>query len=978
MTKQVPAALLWSAEDQQYLWQKAGHPEMQVEGDAEAQVARLLDEDTSFSFHGQQGHLTLLKEARVRGDDGYWYAYRRQGKRVVKKYAGRPADLTIARLEKLARALQADPIQRELTQQPLLLPSLHPQPASSTLLQQVPLLMPKLRPPRPTASLLSRERLLARLDESLSRKLTLVLAPAGFGKTTLVSEWIATRDPRDGSALPVSWIALDEGENDPIRFWHYLIVACQTFHPNLGERMLPQLGAAWQPPFPRPELSPILTELMNELACLPERGILVLEDYQVIKSSAIHQALSFFLEHQPANFHLILLTRREPPLPLAQLRAHDDLVELGVSHLRFTREETRAFLQQTLPFPFEETLLEQVQQRTEGWITGLLTLALQGQGALSAQEMERRLAQISGRERSILDYLVAEVLAAQAEPLQVFLLQTSGLARLTGSLCDAVTGREDSALMLEQLERANLFVLPVDESGTWYRYYALFAEAMQHEARRRLGEARRLSIQSQASRWYEQHDLLSDAVDAALAARELPRAAELMTRIAESQTLLPPQEWHPFLRWLKQVPDELLRAYPTLSAIYAMVLLFTAQRRSSALKPQCEHYLQMAEARLRERGDRPRLGEVLTLHALFARHIDDHATVIRCAQEALTILPDTEPFWRSLALAMLGVAALFAGRMSEARQLMHEARKLNPVPADNSYARRGSLLQQSYLALGAGHLEQAALLLRQILDTAGDDHEDRGATLLLLATISYEWNRLEEAEQEVREAYDLHAEAGNERLWLQSATLLARVRYARGEPKEAQEVLQRLSPAFAHPRWSREIELWLAHFALTAGDLIAAERRLAGLQTLVQDDETPQDIVYEHEQLVTARLLIAQEEEGKVQQALSILADWRAEAQSQARLRSEVETLLLMARAHARLGHKQEAKAVLTEALTLAQTAEYQRLFLDEGAEMAALLKGLVSEVRAPLQGGFVRTLLRGFSTVHLSPTSTSGAYESA
>ena len=283
---------------------------MRVEVDAEAQVARLLDKDTSFSFYGQQGHLTLLKETRVRGGDGYWYAYRRQGQRVVKKYAGRPADLTIARLEELARTLQADPIQRELTQQPLPSPSLHPQPAPSSLFQQVPLLMPKLRPPRPTASLLSRERLLARLDESLSRKLTLVLAPAGFGKTTLVSVWIATRDPRDGSAPPVAWIALDEGENDPIRFWHYVIVACQTFQLNLGEGILPQLGTAGRPPFPRPELSPILTGLLNELARLPGRGVLVLEDYHVIQSSEIHQALSFFLEHQPTTLHLILLTRQ--------------------------------------------------------------------------------------------------------------------------------------------------------------------------------------------------------------------------------------------------------------------------------------------------------------------------------------------------------------------------------------------------------------------------------------------------------------------------------------------------------------------------------------------------------------------------------------------------------------------------------------------------------------------------------------------
>lgn len=966
MTKKIPATLLWSAENRQYLWQQEGNMQKRAGVSAEVQVSQLLGEDTSFSFHGQQGHLNLQKQMRARGGDGYWYAYRRQGKRVVKKYAGRPAHLTIARLEELALAMQADLTRREPVHQAQLSPS---QPTPSTLL------LPKLRPPRPTASLLSRGHLLARLDEGLSRKLTLVLSPAGFGKTTLVSEWIAARDARNVSSPPVAWISLDEGDNDPIRFWHYVMVACQTFQPTLGERMLPQLGAAGQLSFPHPSLEPILTGLLNDLDHMPGRGILVLEDYHVIQSSDIHQSLSFFLKHQPPNLHLILLTRSEPPLPLAQLRAHDDLVELGASHLRFTLEETRAFVRQTLPFPCEDTLLEQVQQRTEGWITGLrlLTLALQGQGSLSAREMAQRLATISGRQHSILDYLVAEVLAAQAEPLQTFLLQTSGLLRLTGSLCDTVTGRADSAFVLEQIARANLFLLPLDENGTWYRYHALFAEAMQHEARRRLGEARLLAIQSHASRWYEQHDLLSDAVEAALSARELPRAAALMTRLIESLYLWHQQEWHTFLRWLRQVPEEILRASPTLSATYAMVLLFTAQQPTSSLKPQVEIYLQMAERRLQAEGSLPRQGKVLALRALLSRHLDDYATMVRCARAALTMLPDTEPFWRSVALALLGMAALGAGRMSEARQRLYEARKLNPVPAENSYARRAALLQQGYLELGAGHLAQADLLLHQVLDIAGDDRTDRGTALLGLSTLSYEGNRLSEAEQYVQQAYALHVEAGNEQLWLQSAILLARVLHARGEHTQAQEVLQHLSLDLAHPCWSHEIELWLAHFALASGDLVTAQRRLARLQTIAQE-ETPLDIVREHEQLLAARLLIAQGEEEKVQQALSLLANWRAEAQSQARLRSEVEVLLLMARAHARLRRKQEAKEVLKEALALAQPAGYQRLFLDEGAEIAALLKGMVSEVRAPQQVAFVRTLRRGFSTVHPFPSSTSRA----
>jgi LuxR family transcriptional regulator, maltose regulon positive regulatory protein len=966
MAKKIPVTLLWSGEDRQYLWQQEGNTQKRVS--AQDHVSQLLNAYASFSFQGQQGHLTLLKETRVRGGDGYWYAYRRQGRRVMKKYAGRSADLTIGRLEELALVMRIDPIQHEPAQpSPPSLPP-HPRPASSTLL------MPKLRPPYPTASLLSRERLLARLDDGLVRKLTLVQAPAGYGKTTLVSDWIAALDSHAGSLPSVAWITLDEGDNDPIRFWRYLIVACQTFHPQLGESILPQLGAAEQPPFPRPSLETILTDLLNDLARMPGRGILVLEDYHVLHQSEIHRAMSFFLKHQPPNLHLILTTRSEPQLPLAQFRAHDELVELGTSHLRFTQEETRAFVRQALPFPCEERLLDQLQRRTEGWITGLhlFTLTLQGQGSLSSQEMEQRVATISGSQRHILDYLVADVLASQAEPLQTFLLQTTGLVRLTASLCDTVTGRDNSAFLLEQIERAHLFLLPLDESGTWYRYQTLFAEAMQHEARRRLGEECLLAIESRASRWYEQHDLLYDAVEAALSARELTRAAALMMRIIEPLLILQHQELHTFLRWLRQLPEEILRESPTLSAAYAMVLLFTTQQRTFAFKPQFEKYLQMAEQRLRAIGDQPRLAEVLTLHALLIVHVNDHATVIHCAQEALKLLPDGERFWRSLALSLLGMAALLAGRMSEARQIMHEAWKLNPVPFENSYARCGSLIQQGYLALGAGHLEQAALLMRQVLDIAGDDSTDRGTALLLLATLSYELNHLSEAEQYIQQAYTLNAETGNELLWLQSATLRARVLYARGEPAQAQDFLQHLATILAQPRWSREIELWLAHFALASGDLVTAHRRLAEQQTIAQD-EMPLDIVREQEQLLSARLLIAQGEEEKVHQALSLLVISRAEAQSQARLRSEVEVLLIMARAYECLRSKRKAKEVLKEALTLAQTAGYQRLFLDEGPEMAALLRGMVSEVRAPLQVAFLRTLLRGFPTIQPSLTITSG-----
>ncbi len=979
MTKKTPAKLTWSPEYHAYLWQEAAHLPLNVWPEEPAMWSVWLANHSSFSFHGKHGHLSLLKERRPRGGEGYWYAYRSHGQRTVKKYAGRTATLSFAHLEKLAQALRAHmdetpPVQESAQLKPdhtrqtsqttweatrLMAPQVDSFPSSS-LPESVPLLVSKLHPPRPHASHLLRERLLVLLDRSLEQKLTLLCAPAGYGKTTLVSTWIASRGKR---IPPVAWLSLETNDNDPIRFWHAVIAACQTFQDGMGSEALALLHPLQPSPFPRFSQEALLTVWLNELARFPGRGILVLEDYHVITLPEIHQGMRFFLEHLPATLHLLLLTRLDPPLPLATLRARDDLSVIGVPHLRFSLEETRTLLQQTLPFPVEQALLEHFQERTEGWAAGLrlLALALENQGPVSAQETGQRLSLRSSDLRHLLEYLVAEVLLSQPEPLQTFLLQTSGLHRLTGSLCDAVTGRNDSASLLEQMERAHLFLLPVAGSEPWYRYHPLFAEVLSHEAHRRLGEEVVRGSARRASHWYEQHGLLSEAVEAAFAAGDREQAAVLMTRLIEARPLFQLRQYQSLLRWLEQLPEALLWEFPTLSQAYALVVFFSGRQRTPSLTFSLERALERAESKLRATNQLPRLGEAFALHAFIARHLNDTETAIRCAKLALPLLSAQEANWRQLALGVLGLSALLAGRFAEAQQTIQQSWSGGhaAVPGEvESVERRGLLMLRSYLALGQGHLQQAKILLQQMLDLAGKDDWGRRLALVGIATLSFEWNQLATAEQVAREAHTQSQEEGDALLQVLATIILARVLHARGDRSQAEALLHHLSTHLTQPRWLHEIELWLAWFAFTSRDWIAVQRWLATCQTASPNEERP-EIVEERAALLTGRLLIAQ---GKAYEALDALEHWRQAAQQQMRLRSEVEILLLTAQAYSRLQRHEEAKQALLEALALAQPAGYQRLFLDEGEGLIALLRAALPSVREQPLRSFLRSLLQAFA----------------
>ena len=828
-----------------------------------------------------------------------------------------------------------------------------PRPAPADLLHT------KLMPPRLRAERVARTALLERLDRGLAYKLTLVSAPAGYGKTTLVSEWLTSRSEQK-KLPPVAWLSLDNGDNDPARFWRYLITACQRLDASVGDMALTLLHAARRPTF-----EPVITSLLNDLARLPCQSVLILDDYHAIDAPQIDETVAFLLEHLPASLHLLILSRTEPALPLARLRARNEICELRAADLRFSTADTATFLRQNVPFALPPAAVDALVERTEGWVAGLqlVTLALQRQ---SPHRVERFLATLSGTHRHVLDYLATEVLAAQPEPLQQFLLQTTFLNRLTASLCDAVTGRNDSAVLLEGLERANLFLDSLDEEQQWYRYHPLFAEAMHQIARRPTppgyGEATLRGLYNRASLWFEQHGYLDDAIETALSAQAYARAAALMERMIETGHLR--SEKHTLRRWIEQLPTDLLYTQPRLCFAYAIAILFTSDRSAPETAAQLQQPLQMAEQHWLAEEDEAQLGQLRAFRCMVAFWQGDFGAAFAAARAALDLLPAHDVEWRGTSILNLGLAHLFAGKMHEASTALQEGRALCAA-AGNGYGVRAATHVLGLVSIEAGDPGQAEGLFRQVLAEAAEDPLDQGHALVGLASLAYEQNDLDEAERCATQAIELsrrHADElgpqhAEESLTVPATLVLARVAHARQETAHARQLLAGLLvETHLSPLLRREVKTLAARLALAVGDLAAVERWRAAHP--IRDDAIFR-LQQEREALVVARLLIAQGEAGE---AIRLLERWRADARTHGRGARIVENLAISALAYVALDQRSEAKERLIAALTLARRGEFQRLFLDEGAAMAALLQALYPDVRDQPLALSVRKLLLAFA----------------
>jgi len=652
----------------------------------------------------------------------------------------------------------------------------------------VDLLHTKLVPPRPRTPLVPRPVLFARLDAARSARLTLLAAPAGFGKTTLAAQWLAEEGNVEGqraSKPSAAWLTLDQSDNEPPCFWRYLIAALQQGAPDVGTAALTLLSA------PHPRYETVLTALLNDLAALDLTIVLVLDNYHTITAPAIHETLGWLLERLPHAFSLLVLTRNEPPLPLARLRARGQLAELRARDLRFSAAEINGVLCAAGAGSFPAELLAQLSGATEGWPAGVFLAALALREHHSA-EPAHLLAAFGESHQHAVTYLVAEVLDAQSEHLRAFLLETSILEHLTPELCDAVTGNTHSELLLLELERANGLIERLDGSPATYRYHAFFAEALRSEARRRFGPAHLRVRYARASRWYAAHGCYTESIEAALAAETFAEAAALINRLSTRGTLR--YGPHTMRRWVEQLPQALLHAYPDLCLAYASAILFSEDRGAPATMRLLERPLELAERTWQAQGARQHLGGALAFRSMAAWWQGEHEHSEHAARQALDLLPLDDHWWRGVCWLHVAMTALYGGRLAESEQYALDARTCYEI-VGNQYGRRAATLVLAEIALQRGDLEQAEQLYLHVRAEAQDDRMDEGYVLIGLATIAARRADFGKAHALIQKVLELASTASEWGTRLVEAALLvpalllqARVLRATGHYSEAQRV----------------------------------------------------------------------------------------------------------------------------------------------------------------------------------------------
>jgi LuxR family maltose regulon positive regulatory protein len=821
------------------------------------------------------------------------------------------------------------------------------------------LYIPPLCPQR-----ITRPRLLRQLNEGLDRghKLTLISAPAGFGKTTLLSEWAAH------VARPVAWLSLDEDDNDPIRFLTYIIAALHQAH---GEDKGPVPGPFALQPHSLP-VQELLATCINDIDAHKGQIVLVLDDYHAIISSRIHEALTYLLDHLPRNLHLVIATRADPPLPIALLRGRGQLTELRQADLRFSTNEIEAFFCQLVGLELAAGDVKALAFRTEGWAAGLQLAALAAPTRADPAALSAFFATFTGRHEHFVDYFVDQVLAGQPDRIQAFLLHTSILDRLCGPLCDAVCGTPIADLehtsaqqLLQQLQGANLFVVPLDNERQWYRYHHLFADLL----RQRLlqSEADKIpDLHRRASRWYEQSGYLEQAIEHALLGKDVDRAATLIEQAAE--TVLMRGELVTLATWIKALPRDRVHDRPLLNLYYGAILLLKGKPLSK-LQP----YLQAAATdRL---PDTATQGTVI-LRALLALWQGNVTDSIALGERALASLPEQNLFWRGIVTGNLGIAYSYEGKELDLAEAMLQKAAHIGERAGNVMSAVIALCNLAELRIVRGQLGAAETLYERALALAKGDREHPlpigGIAIAGIASLLREWNKLGEAER----ILTTHLERTDKEMPIGVLAsdvylALAEIKASLGELEAAQAAIEQAQRAAASTHATvmddRAVAVVQARqwIAQDRSSLAADWAKRHGLIDTAVDDASDAGpyVLYELERLTLAELWLAQ---AKIDRALDLLKTLVAQSRARQRSDTAIKALVLSALAHdAHQDHEQALKTTI-QALMLAQPGGYVRTFVERGPRLAQLLRQALAQGVAV---NYVRQLLAAFDPDATPPT---------
>jgi LuxR family transcriptional regulator, maltose regulon positive regulatory protein len=787
-------------------------------------------------------------------------------------------------------------------------------------LPREPLLATKFHVPITRSRLVARARLVQQLDAALEQRVALVSAPAGFGKTTLVSSWVQSLE------APVAWLSLDEADNDPTRFLSYLVATLQTVDSSIARGLRSALESGQPPP-----LDAAIGALVNELMGWPTSFVLVLDDFHTIDHAAIHQAVQTLVAHQPAQMRLVIATREDPPLPLARLRARGQLVELRAHDLRFRPAEVASFLSDVMGLALDPNDVDELDSRIEGWIVGLQLAALSIQKSANPSEL---IAGLSGNHHFILSYLTEEVLRQLPPDLEEFLVQTSVLSRLSAPLCNAVTGRQDSDGILNELYTANLFVIPLDEEHSWYRYHHLFADLLRGQLKRTRGELIG-TLHARASEWYEQQGTAADAIEHAFTAGDYERVMHLLEMHARSVVL----QGHAQTveGWLRRVPEDWQVAGPRANLAFAWSLLLRGQLG------EIDFYLRHAEA-AGETSSAIR-AEVQSLRAALTSLGGDTEKACDLAEQAVAEAPAEDLYVQGMTRFALATAYNYAGRVAEAIGCYQQALPLCRA-SGNTLASMLIVSNLGILYVVQGRLHAAAELCRPVIDAAERAAGNRTPALAtvygIYSDLLYAWGKLDRLHQELEGQLALSRRGGHVAAVTYGHVVLSRLLQAQGNLTAARAALNEATALLGQrmPPWvTAQVAAQQVALALAEGDDAGALRILTASGVSAEDAPDHRSEVI---QIAWLRLFYywgrQRAEKAYLEQALALAGRLLASAEAAGRLGRALEILMLCALVNAAQDERRQALDDLGRALRLAAPEGYVTLFVTEGAPMQLLL----------------------------------------